>query len=198
MDKIFDPYFTTKEQGKGTGLGLSVVHGIIKAHKGDIVVHCRPGEGTTFDVYLPVIEESMPAEPAEEPAQSPTGNEHVMLVDDDTAILQIEAQILERLGYQTTLFADSTEAVAAFQADPDRFDLVITDMAMPRMTGARLAGELIAIRPDIPIIMCTGFSERINEKTARDIGIKHLLMKPVVMSDLASAVRKALDSVGST
>ncbi|MCF8093676.1 MAG: cache domain-containing protein, partial [Desulfotignum sp.] len=199
MDKIFDPYFTTKEQGKGSGgLGLSVVHGIVRAHKGDIVVHSRPGEGTTFDVYLPVIEESMPAEPAEEPAQIPTGNEHVMLVDDDTAILQIEAQILERLGYQTTLFADSTEAVAAFQADPDRFDLVITDMAMPRMTGARLAGEIIAIRPDIPIIMCTGFSERINETTARDIGIKHLLMKPVVMSDLARAVRKALDSVGST
>ncbi|MFO7910726.1 MAG: response regulator, partial [Desulfotignum sp.] len=131
--------------------------------------------------------------PEKEKAALPGGDEHILLVDDEITIVELQTQILEELGYTITSFTDSLAAVDGFQADPDGFDLVITDMAMPQMTGAKLAGEMIAIRSDIPIIMCTGFSDRISEETAKYAGIKHLLMKPLVMSDLACAVRKVLD-----
>ncbi len=193
MDKIFDPYFTTKKKGKGTGLGLSVVQGIVRAHKGYITVQSQVNKGSAFIVYLPVVKSPDRPDPPEEKTEISGGKEHILLVDDEKPIVQLETQILERLGYTITAFTDSVDAVNAFQADPDGFDLVITDMAMPHMTGAKLAGEMIAIRSDIPIIMCTGFSDRISEETAKYAGIKHLLMKPVVMSDLACAVRKVLD-----
>ena len=197
MDKIFEPYFTTKEQGKGTGLGLALVYGIVKEHKGDIKVHSEMGRGTTFEIHLPLLEK------AEAPLASKieiqeTGDERILLVDDEVAIARLVCQMLERLGYRVTARTGSREALVEFRTDPKKFDLVITDMAMPHMTGDRLAREIIAIRPDIPIIICTGFSERIDQQRAQAIGIKGFLMKPVVKSELARMVRKVLDASGNS
>ena len=193
IDKIFDPYFTTKEQGKGTGLGLAVVYGIVKEHKGEIRVRSRIGKGSTFDVYLPLMEKTIGREPASMAQECPGGNERILLVDDEGPIANLEKLVLERLGYKVSSHLNSTEAFEAFKASPFSFDLVITDMSMPSLTGARLAEKILAVRPDVPIIICTGFSERIDEKKARSMGIKGFLMKPVVRADLAAEVRRVLD-----
>ncbi len=193
MNRIFDPYFTTKEKGRGTGLGLATVYGIVTAHGGDIRVHSEIGKGASFGVHLPLMEKAPYSEPEKEMAPLPTGTGHIMLVDDEKSIIHLETQMLERLGYQTSGFTGSRDALAAFKIEPSRFDLVITDMNMPNMNGMQLAAELIAIRSDIPIILCTGFSERINDKKAEALGIGGLLMKPVGMKDLALKVREVLD-----
>ncbi|MCP4576914.1 MAG: response regulator [Deltaproteobacteria bacterium] len=193
MGKIFDPYFTTKEKEKGTGLGLAVVYGIVKEHGGDIRVQSRLGEGTTVEVYLPLLEDASPMESAGDSNVHPTGSERILLVDDEAQVVHLEKQILERLGYQVTPFTDSVDALGAFRRDPDAFDLVVTDMAMPNLAGDRLAEELISIRQNIPIIVCTGFSERIDEETANRNGIKGFLLKPASISDLANLLRKTLD-----
>ena len=192
MDKIFEPYFTTKEQGKGTGLGLALVYGIVKEHKGDIKVHSERGRGTTFDIHLPLMGKAE-APLASEIEIHNTGDERVLLVDDEEAIAKLVCLMLERLGYRVTSRTGSLEALAEFKTDPKRFDLVITDMTMPQMTGDRLAREMIAIRADVPIIICTGFSERIDRESAQAMGIKGFLMKPVVRSEMARMVRKVLD-----
>ncbi len=192
LDKIFDPYFTTKEQGKGTGLGLSIVYGIIREYDGDIKVISNAG-GTTFNIYLPLMEKKAETVIATEVETPETGTEKILLVDDEEPVAQIEKEMLERLGYQVSKRTSSTEALKAFQANPNKFDLVITDMTMPNMTGDKLAGELLLSRPDIPIIICTGYSERLNKELARDIGVKCFLMKPVVRSELARTVRDVLD-----
>jgi CheY-like chemotaxis protein len=194
MNKIFDPYFTTKEKGRGTGLGLATVYGIVKAHGGNIRVQSDIGKGAAFHVYLPLLEKAQDPEPEIEMTPLPTGTQHILLVDDEKAIVHLEKQMLERLGYQTSVFTSSREALAAFKTDPSRFDLFITDMNMPNMNGIQLATELIAIRPDIPIILCTGFSERIDNKKAQAQGIRALLMKPVGMNDLSQKVREVLDT----
>ncbi len=196
MDKIFDPYFTTKGKNKGTGLGLAVAHGIIKEHGGYILVDSEPGKGTTFNIYLPLIEKSGKAASLEKVNVNPSGNEQILLVDDQEQIVQLEKLMLERLGYGVEFRTSSLDALEAFKANPDRFDLVITDMSMPNMTGDQLAMELTLVRQDIPIIICTGFSERINREIAETMGIKAFLMKPVVMSDLAKTIRKVLDAQG--
>ena len=193
MEQIFDPYFTTKARGKGTGLGLAVVYGIVKKHHGDIKVHSKPGEGTTVKVYLPLLKKSPEPVTVEKAQKDKTGNERVLLVDDEKSVVYFEKQLLERLGYQVTGRESSLDALRDFRADPDAFDLVITDMSMPNMTGDQLACELMSIRPDIPIIICTGFSEKINDKRAKTMGIKGFLMKPVNKSDLTNLVRKILD-----
>jgi CheY-like chemotaxis protein len=195
INKIFDPYFTTKKKGRGTGLGLATVYGIVKAHGGDIRVTSDIGKGTTFYVYLPLMEKSQELEPEKEKITPLlTGTEHILLVDDETAIVHLEKQMLERLGYQTSVFISSREALAAFKTEPSLFDLVITDMNMPNMNGMQLAAEMIAVRPDIPIILCTGFSERIDNKKAEAQGIRGLLMKPVGMKDLAHKIQEVLDT----
>ncbi|MFH0996349.1 MAG: ATP-binding protein, partial [Pseudomonadota bacterium] len=193
IDKIFDPYFTTKELGKGTGLGLSVVHGIVKEHGGDIRVYSEIGKGTTFNVYLPLLEDAKDSKSATVTRKYPTGSESILLVDDEEPILRMEQMMLERLGYQVTTRMSSLDALAAFKANPDFFDLVISDRGMPNMTGDQLAGELIAIRPEIPVIICTGFSDEDDMKRAKAMGVKGFLMKPVAMGDLAEMVRKVLD-----
>lgn len=193
MDKIFDPYFTTKEQGKGTGLGLSVVHGIVKEYKGEIKVYSEIGKGTTFNVYLPLMEKNAQAGSVDETAIIKTGSERILLVDDEEPIAGLERQMLERLGYTVTERISSVEALRTFKENPGAFDLVITDMTMPNMTGDRLAKELVAIRKDIPVIICTGFSERINKEIAEVSGIKGFLMKPIVKSEMARVIRKVLD-----
>ncbi len=195
MNKIFDPYFTTKEKGKGTGLGLATVYGIVKAHGGDIKVHSDIGKGSTFHVYLPVLEKSAEVDPEKQQQPLPTGTEHILLVDDEPPIVHMEKQMLERLGYRITSFSSSVDALAAFRIDPSRFDLILTDMNMPNLNGMLLAEQLTAIRSDIPVIICTGFSERINKENAAAKGIRDLLMKPVVMKDLAQKVREVLDTM---
>ena len=192
-DKIFDPFFTTKAIGKGTGMGLSVVHGIITAMRGAIHVYSEPGKGTEFHVFLPV-EKSLPEEQVtKSKAQIQSSTEQILLVDDEEAILTMEKQLLERLGYQVTSRFSSLEALEAFRDSPDKFDLVITDMAMPNMPGDRLSVELTKIRPDIPILLCTGFSETMSEEKATSLGIKGFLFKPIVMKDLAQKIREVLD-----
>ncbi len=193
MEKIFEPYFTTKEQGKGTGIGLSTVYGIVKEHGGDIQVYSELGKGTTFNIYLPLMVNAPDAVTKNIVESSPSGSERILLVDDEAAIARLEKQMLERLGYQVTFRVSSLEALSAFKAAPESYDLVITDMSMPNMTGDRLARELIAIRPDIPVILCTGFSDRMNPDQARAMGIKGFLMKPVVKTEMAASVRKVLD-----
>jgi PAS domain S-box-containing protein len=193
IDKIFDPYFTTKEIGKGTGLGLSVVHGIVKEHGGDIRVDSEVGKGTAFHVYLPLLEDSRNSRTATVTGKYPTGSESILLVDDEEPIIRLEQMMLERLGYQVTPRTSSPDALDAFRANPSIFDLVISDRGMPNMTGEQLARELISIRPEIPVILCTGFSDENDEKRARDLGVKGFLKKPVAAGDLATLVRKVLD-----
>ncbi|CAK8711623.1 histidine kinase [Candidatus Electrothrix aarhusensis] len=194
MDKIFDPYFTTKEQGKGTGLGLAVAYGIIKEHKGEIQVCSEVGKGSTFNVYIPLMDKQVVTNTIGDSALSPTGKEHILLVDDEEPIALLEKKMLEQLGYQVTMHIHSPEALEAFRAEPDVFDLVISDMAMPSMTGDQLAMELLAIRHDIPIIISSGFSERLNNGRGAKIGIKDFLEKPFLQSKLAKTVRKVLDA----
>ncbi len=193
LDKIFDPYFTTKSKNKGTGLGLSVVHGIIKACRGDIRIHSEPGKGTKFQVYLPIKGRETKKKDTHAKKPSKSGTEKILLVDDEEAIIRMEQQILERLGYHVTARKGSIEALEAFKASPDAFDLVITDMSMPNMTGSQLASEIKQIKPDMPIIICTGFSEHINQKNFQLHGIQAYAMKPVLASEISEAIRKVLD-----
>ncbi|MBT5545902.1 MAG: response regulator [Desulfobacula sp.] len=192
-DKMFDPFFTTKEIGKGTGMGLSVVHGIVTAMGGAIQVYSEPGKGTQFYVYFPIEKNSSEEQntPATEPIQG--GTERILLVDDEEAILTMEKLMLERLGYPVTSRTSSLEALEAFRTNPDKFDLIITDMQMPNMSGDKLSAELTKIRPDIPILLCTGFSETMSEEKAASLGIKGFILKPIVMKDLFQKIREVLD-----
>jgi CheY-like chemotaxis protein len=194
LKRVFDPYFTTKEKGKGTGLGLAVVHGIVKSHRGGITIDTTPGKGTAFHVYFPRIEQEIEAAKTESSQSLPKGHECILLVDDEEDLVEIGAQMLSHLGYEVATRSDGAEALKVFRAQPERFDLVITDMTMPNLTGDRLAKELMKIRPDIPIILCTGFSENISEQKAKEIGIRELSMKPLVMRDLAMTTRRVLGS----
>jgi PAS domain S-box-containing protein len=193
IQKIFDPFFTTKEKGKGTGMGLSVVHGIVIAMGGAIQVYSEPEKGTEFHVYFPIEENSSGGQPTHSKTQIRGGTEQILIVDDEEAILTMEKRILERLGYHVTSHTSSLEALESFRTNPDKFDLIITDMAMPNLPGDKLSAELCKIRPDIPILLCTGFSETMSEKKAVFLGIKGFLSKPVIMKDLAQKIREVLD-----
>jgi CheY-like chemotaxis protein len=190
-ERIFDPFYTTKEMGKGTGMGLSVVHGIVKGHGGTIIVESSPGQGSVFRVFLPAVE-AEETYPADQVQLMITGSARILFVDDEDFQADIGKRMLERLGYRVTTKTSSVEALELFRQSPDEFDLVITDMTMPDMTGDVLARELIALRPDIPIIVCTGYSERINPQIVKEIGIKELAMKPVVMKDIARMIQRVL------
>ncbi|MCD4718948.1 MAG: response regulator [Desulfobacula sp.] len=192
LNKIFEPYFTTKEKGSGTGLGMAVVHGIIKNHSGCIKVDSKPGKGAVFYVYLPVINEEETSE-KETDQPIPTGNERILFIDDEDILVDLGKQLLEKLGYKVVALTSSVEALEIFRAEPDRFDLVITDMTMPKMTGDSLAKELMKINTDIPIILCTGYSNGISEYKAKKMGIRAFVMKPFVMRELSLIVRKVLD-----
>lgn len=192
-DRIFEPYFTTKEKDVGTGLGLSVVNGIVDSHGGTITVYSEPGKGSTFHVYLPLIQGKAIKTEMDEQAPILTGNERILFIDDESALVEIGKQMLERLGYEVTTRTSSIGALELFKAQPYQFDLVITDMTMPKMTGDKLTKELIKIRRDIPIIICTGYSVRISEEKAKVMGIKGFVMKPFVMRDVANNFRKVLN-----
>ncbi len=194
LEKIFDPYFTTKEKGRGTGLGLSVVSGIVKSCGGEITVNSIPGKGTGFDIYLPVTEEE--SDISEEVSAEPLrkGTEHILIVDDQDSIIRVQKNILEQLGYHVTALYSSTEALETFRANPDKFDLVVTDMTMPDITGDQLAKELINIRNDIPVIICTGHSDLISEEKATAMGARGFIMKPVTKKQFAGVVQKVLET----
>jgi len=192
IDSIYEPYFTTKEPGEGSGMGLAMVHGIVESYGGKIIVDSTLGTGTTFTIYLPVTR-NRKNQREYESEQLPTGTERILFVDDEAPIAKMGRQGLERLGYQVTTRTSSVEALELFRSKPKDFDLVITDMTIPNMTGDKFAVELIKIRPDIPIILCTGFSKKISKETVLEIGVKAFALKPIDMTKLAKTVRKVLD-----
>jgi PAS domain S-box-containing protein len=196
LKRIFEPYFTTKEKGVGTGLGLAMVHGITKNCGGTVILESKVGKGTSIYVYLPRTNTDQAHKKTKvgtmaQPA--PTGAERILFVDDEPELVALSREILERLGYQVVTKNNGIDALQEFRERPNHFDVVVTDMTMPKMTGERLAHELIGIRPDIPIILCTGFNEQINEQKAKAIGIKAFLMKPLTVNQLAKTVRAVLE-----
>lgn len=196
-ERVFEPYFTTKKAEDGTGLGLSVVHGIVKSLGGLIAVDSELGKGTRFHVYFPLAVTDTIVQEDEIEETIPFGKERLLVVDDENEIVKLEQKILESLGYQVVAVASSVEALRQFKDQPESFDLIITDMAMPNMNGAELAQEIMRVRADIPIIICTGFSEIIDEEKARSLGVREYIMKPVARKEMAKAIRRVLDTGGT-
>jgi two-component system, cell cycle sensor histidine kinase and response regulator CckA len=193
IERIFDPYFTTKEQGEGTGLGLSTVHGIVRGHNGMICVDSRPGEGSSFLICLPCFAEEQTTHPVSAGAPGDVrGSGQVLLVDDEEALAQLEGRALRRLGYAVTISHNGETGLYRFKQEPDRWDIVVTDQIMPGLSGTAMAREILKIRPDIPIILCTGFSENLPREEIAAAGIREILKKPVVNRVMAQAVRRHL------
>ncbi|RJX33381.1 MAG: PAS domain-containing sensor histidine kinase [Desulfurivibrio sp.] len=192
-DKIFEPYFTTKEQGKGTGLGLAILHGIASEYGGAVTVDSVPGQGAAFHVFLPLAQEQrLPGEAADDPL--PTGSEHLLFIDDEESLVRLGKKMFTKLGYTVTTRQSSLEALQTFRDTPQQFDLVITDQTMPGLTGADLAVKMLRIRPDIPIILCTGYTNLISVTDAKALGIKEFVMKPLIPADMARMIRQVLDA----
>jgi PAS domain S-box-containing protein len=193
IDRIFEPFFTTKEVGQGSGMGLAVVHGIVKSHGGAIAVDSKPGSGTAFHIMLPQVEDTKEEVPDSLPIV-PKGCESILYVDDEAALVELGQEMLESLGYRVTAKKNSVEALEKFKTDPHGFDILITDQTMPAMTGFDLAKQVMDIRPDIPVILCTGHSDKVTKEMARDAGIREFVMKPMTIQTLAETVRSALNS----
>ena len=192
LAKIFDPFFTTKATGEGTGLGLSVVHGVVKSYQGHIKIDSELDKGTTVQVFLPTLDFNGDTLEVKEELPLPKGSEHILLVDDEDLVLDTTRRLLESFGYKVTISSSSVKALEFFQANPNTFDLVITDMTMPQMTGLELTKKMFAIKQTIPVIMCTGFSENINKEQAYAIGIKRFLAKPLMGGELANAIHETI------
>ncbi|MCG8335934.1 MAG: ATP-binding protein [Proteobacteria bacterium] len=197
LDRIFDPFFTTKPVGEGTGMGLAVVHGIVRNHHGAITVSSEPGEKTVFTLYFPVIEDEI--EDSQTVVESmPKGTEHILVVDDEISLVKLEKRILERCGYQVTTAISSLEALQLFRESPDYFDLVVSDLAMPKLDGAGLAKEMIKIKPNVQIILVTGYSSAISATQAKEIGVAEYVMKPIAPHEFSKTVRQVLDKLNNT
>ncbi len=194
IEHIFDPFFTTKEVGEGSGMGLSVVHGIVKDHDGNITVQSKAGKGTAFYVLFPVIEGSVKPE-IESEGPLLKGSERILFVDDEESLVFSARRMLGKLGYDVIAKRNPIKALEIFKEQPETFDLVITDMTMPKMTGDRLAKEIMKIRPNIPLILSTGFSELISEEQAKEMGISTFVMKPYLVREMAKTIRRVLDPV---
>jgi PAS domain S-box-containing protein len=192
-ERILDPYFTTKKRGEGTGLGLAVVHGIVKRHNGAITVESEPGKGSSFHIFLPRVE-GVALKEIRDPVPLPLGRERILIVDDEAEIVATLQQMLENLGYRVTALTGGPEALDTFRARPEDFDLVITDQTMPHLTGEELAREMLRLRPDLPIILCTGFSEPVFSENSGDIGIREFIIKPISTRVMAETIRRALAS----
>jgi len=192
IERIFDPFFTTKERGEGSDMGLSVVHGIVKSHGGIITVYSSPGKGSIFVVFLPTAERRPSQDTMTETALT-GGTESILFVDDEEPLVKLGETMLGAFGYKVTGFTSSTEALERFRENPAQFDLVITDLTMPKINGDRLARELLKIKPDIPIILCTGFSASIDENTATAMGIRAFVNKPILRRHISETIRKVLD-----
>jgi CheY-like chemotaxis protein len=192
IGKIFDPYFTTNKIGEGTGMGLAIIHRIVSDYGGTITVESELGKGSSFHVYFPVVEKgALPK--IKELEDIPEGKERILFIDDEELLAEMGRDMLERLGYHVTVRCSSIEALTTFQNIPNEFDIVITDQTMPGMTGADLARRMMQIRPDIPIILCTGYSNLIDEHSAKALGIKEFAFKPIAKNDIAKLIRKVLD-----
>jgi signal transduction histidine kinase/ActR/RegA family two-component response regulator len=194
LDRIFDPYFTTKQKGEGTGMGLAVVQGIVQNCHGFVTVETFAGKGACFNVYLPVIHMDEP-EKTKVHVAVPGGHEHILFVDDEPPLADLSKQILERMGYRVTIKTSSLEALEVFTSNPDAFDLVISDMTMPHMTGDVLTRKLQEVRPGIPVIICTGYSEKVTQEMIERLKIRALIMKPIIRDELLLAVRQVIDEV---
>jgi len=193
MERIFEPFFTTKPPGEGTGMGLSVIHGIVKSHGGTITVYSQPGQGSTFNVYLPLMEPEIKEQPLAHVSPIPTGSERVLLVDDEESLVELGRQMLERLGYRVTGCTSSSQALELFQARPDEFDVVITDQAMPLVAGDEMARRMMTLRPDLPVIICTGFSDQVSTAQAEARGVRAVILKPMMVQEIAEIIRTVLD-----
>ncbi len=196
IDQIFDPYFTTKDVGQGSGMGLAVVHGIVKSHNGAITVASQPGKGTTFSIYFPISTKD-PVTKIKSSDIIPRGDELIIFVDDEKSIATMGGKLLKKLGYEVETKTNPTEALKLFKSNPNHFDLIITDMTMPQMSGVKLSEELKSVRSDIPVIICTGHSSLIDEEKAKTVGIEGFVMKPIVLRDIAKVIRGILDEVKS-
>ena len=192
VTRIFEPYFTTKELGEGTGLGLATVHGIVKGHGGAIRVYSEPGSGTSFHIFFPCVEGEANAE-ANTYEMLSIGTEQILFVDDEKVLVDIGEQMLKKLGYKVDSRTSPYEALEAFKATPSKYDVVITDMTMPKMSGENFSEEILKIRSDIPIIICTGFSNMMSPEKANATGIKDFLMKPLTMRELSKSIRHVLN-----
>ncbi len=194
LDHIFEPFYTTKGFGRGSGMGLSVVHGIVKRLGGAITVRSRPGEGTLFTVYLPLyVGKTYAQTSTPETGPSEKCREKILLVDDEELILSSLQRVLKMSGYRVVAVRDSAEALRLFEREPYEYDLIVTDLTMPKMTGVELTRKALETRPDIPVVLCTGFNDVINEQEAKSLGIRELLLKPADSRELKKIVRRALE-----
>ena len=191
-ERVFEPYYTTKIKGEGTGLGLSVVHGIIKNIGGAITVSSTPEIGTTFQIFLPRVEDGT-TEDAKTSQEIPKGSENILLIDDEAELAKMTREMLESLGYAVTVRTNGIEALALFNRDADLFDLVITDQAMPQITGMELSRAMLRIRPDIPIILCSGYRDRNLEEQIEAAGIGGFVMKPLTLEKISKTIRRIVD-----
>ncbi|MCG8619871.1 MAG: response regulator, partial [Desulfobacterales bacterium] len=194
LEKAFDPYFTTKEVGRGTGFGLALVHAIVDEHNGFIHAESEPGIGSAFHVYLPVVQERLSNRTEKpRPRDIRGGSETIMVVDDEPDIREFTSELLQSLGYTVHCYENGEKAMTAFNSEPERFDLVITDMTMPHMTGAALAKNILSRRQELPVILCTGYSENISKQEAKEIGIRKYFQKPFQNEELLTVIREILD-----
>lgn len=196
-ERIFEPYFTTKEMGEGTGLGLAVVHGIVENHGGIINVYSEPGVGTSFHIYLPTFNSSGGVTEANDEMEcSGYGNENILFIDDESKILELANEVLKKYGYNLKIFDNSYAALEEFAKEPDRYDIVVTDMTMPGMNGIELSEKILQIRPEIPIILCSGFNQLIDKRDIKNMGL-HFLSKPIRKSDLLKTIRNVIEGTNN-